>query len=341
MQLVQAGWRQITETSPTKKIEQVARVCYKSEDKIAEGTDIIMIGNLLKRKHYAMLEHADICVEVCKSLYDYIHSACTMMKECLFGSRESERVYLRFSDCLLDPVHNVHRFLVSGNIRAWLETFQNMQDYTEIDNTLLKTVVDAAGGENGALREFWDSIKESDENAYEPDCLRLITDYTTLTKEERMLHETFTILFTCDRGVSHEIVRMREGSFGQESTRYCNYGNNKFGASISVIEPIFFEKDSEAYLEWEAAMRDAERHYLRLTQVLRVPAQQARTVLPHSTKVEIAVTANLREWRHIFNLRACDATGPAHPQMSEVARPCLIGMKEKYDFAFGDLVIPA
>ena len=101
--------------------------------------------------------------------------------------------------------------------------------------------------------------------------------------------------------------------------------------------PPFFEEGTEAYAEWEAAMKDSEKHYLHLTEDLKVPAQQARTVLPHSTKVDIAMTATLMEWRHIFNLRACDATGPCHPQMSEIMQPCFRDMREKYQFAFGDL----
>ena len=51
------------------------------------------------------------------------------------------------------------------------------------------------------------------------------------------------------------------------------------------------------------------------------------------------MTANLREWRHIFNLRACDSTGPAHPQMKEVMIPCLKELRVgTYEFAFGDMV---
>ena len=48
-------------------------------------------------------------------------------------------------------------------------------------------------------------------------------------------HFSFTVKFTCDRGVSHEIVRHRMASFCQESTRYCNYIKDDFNNEITVI----------------------------------------------------------------------------------------------------------
>ena len=52
-------------------------------------------------------------------------------------------------------------------------------------------------------------------------------------------HGSLSVRFTCDRGVSHEIVRHRLASYCQESTRYCNYGGDKFGKEITVIKPLF------------------------------------------------------------------------------------------------------
>jgi len=50
-------------------------------------------------------------------------------------------------------------------------------------------------------------------------------------------HASATFNIICDRGVTHEIVRHRLASYSQESTRYCNYANDKFGGEIKVIEP--------------------------------------------------------------------------------------------------------
>jgi len=69
---------------------------------------------------------------------------------------------------------------------------------------------------------------------------------------------------------------------------------------------------------WAQAMKDTEDVYLELLNRGNWTPQQARSVLPNSLKTEIVVTANFREWRHIFKLRCSPA---AHPQMREVMLP--------------------
>lgn len=49
------------------------------------------------------------------------------------------------------------------------------------------------------------------------------------------------------------------------------------------------------------------------------------------------MTANLREWRHFFSLRACGSTGKPHPQMLEVAVPLLKEVKSLIPVVFDDL----
>ena len=60
-------------------------------------------------------------------------------------------------------------------------------------------------------------------------------------------HCSFTVKFICDRGVSHEIVRHRMASYCQESTRYCNYGKDKFDEKITVIEPCFLNEQTPTF----------------------------------------------------------------------------------------------
>lgn len=47
-----------------KMIEKVGRVCYKSEDKIAEGTAKSFVDRLMKSGHGAMLEHGTIYLTI-------------------------------------------------------------------------------------------------------------------------------------------------------------------------------------------------------------------------------------------------------------------------------------
>ncbi|GAB6177728.1 FAD-dependent thymidylate synthase [Desulfobaculum senezii] len=146
-------------------------------------------------------------------------------------------------------------------------------------------------------------------------------------------HGSATVRFVCDRGVTHELVRHRIAAFSQESTRYANYSKDKFGNEITVVKPVFWDEDSEAYRLWYEAMEQAERLYLDLIDK-GAKAQEARSVLPNSLKTEIVMTANLREWRHVFKLR-CD--GAAHPQIREVMLPLLDEFARRVPVVFDDL----
>lgn len=146
-------------------------------------------------------------------------------------------------------------------------------------------------------------------------------------------HAVATVRIVCDRGVSHELVRHRLASYSQESTRYANYGREKFGREITVIKPCFWPEDSREYALWHEAMLAAEKAYLALT-TAGASAQQARGVLPNSLKTEIVVTCNLREWRHIFEMRCAPA---AHPQMRQVVLPLLERMHERAPEIFADI----
>lgn len=147
-------------------------------------------------------------------------------------------------------------------------------------------------------------------------------------------HFSFSVRFIVDRGVSHEIVRHRLASYCQESTRYCNYVNDKFGSEITVIKPYYLEEGSVAFEEWKTACRRAEEAYVWLIQAGYSP-QEARAVLPNSLKTELIMTANLREWRHFFKLRTSPA---AHPQMYEVTIPLLREVQRRIPVVFEDIV---
>ena len=146
-------------------------------------------------------------------------------------------------------------------------------------------------------------------------------------------HASITVKFTCDRGVSHEIVRHRMASFCQSSTRYCNYSNEKFGSEITVTEPLFFKRGTDRWAIWENACLEAEEAYFSLLYIGCTP-QEARAVLPNSLKTELIMTANIREWRHFLKLR-CDKA--AHPQMREVALMLLDNLHKAVPVCFDDI----
>lgn len=146
-------------------------------------------------------------------------------------------------------------------------------------------------------------------------------------------HCSFTVKFICDRGVSHEIVRHRLAAYCQESTRYCNYSNGKFGEEITVIKPCFWDETDLKYAGWANLCSKAEDAYIDLMKSGATP-QEARSVLPNSLKTEVVMTADIREWRHFLKLRCSTA---AHPQMREVALKLLDMVHDSIPVCFDDI----
>ena len=173
------------------------------------------------------------------------------------------------------------------------------------------------------------------------ECLEYICEPTEI-HEKRI-----TARFTCDRGVSHEIVRHRVMSFAMESTRYCNYEKDKFGNELTYVSPSWLDinkllplvelanKDNkevyrmghdESLSNEDRAMcsfiydlSNCEHGYLFQTKC-GWQAQQARQLLPNALKTEIVVTGFESDWEHFFSLRSpkCGAQG-VHPDMAKLA----------------------
>ena len=162
-------------------------------------------------------------------------------------------------------------------------------------------------------------------------------------------HISLSVKFYTDRGVTHETVRHRVASYAQESTRYCNYGKEKFGNEITVISPwnAMMAKKPDTpdgailvgqwFDLWLEAVNTADMYYQNLIEK-GCPPEIARGVLPTSLKSEIVVTMNLREWLHFFSLRVLGTTGKPHPQIYEVTKPVLYKFAECIPSVFGGLV---
>lgn len=164
-------------------------------------------------------------------------------------------------------------------------------------------------------------------------CRRLLFD---VKHESVFEHVGATAILQTDRGLSHEIVRHRLCAFTQESTRYCNYGAGKFDQQIRVVRPGGIEEGSEAHLVWRHACLTAEMQYMNLLKAGQ-PAQMARSVLPTCLATRIAVTANLREWRHILKLRTGQVAGSKpHPDIVGLMRQVLSLFRQYWPVFFED-----
>lgn len=141
-------------------------------------------------------------------------------------------------------------------------------------------------------------------------------------------HASVTVDAVVDRGITHEWVRHRLGSYTQESTRFVNYEKKMPAAFISPCFP------TEAALDvWHIAIENAELAYKSLIESGIAP-QIARSVFPNALASRIITTYNLRNWRHFFLMRT---TREAHPQMRQVSIPLLKEFQEKIPVLFEDI----
>jgi len=157
--------------------------------------------------------------------------------------------------------------------------------------------------------------------------------------ESVLEHSCLTVEFNnVSRGFTHELVRHRLAAYTQESTRYVDESNFK------VVIPPDKNPDEKlvelnlpnqtkikvSFAEW---MDLNEQMYRGLRQA-GWPPQDARQVLPTAIKAQIVITANFREWRHIFKLR----TAPnAHWEIRQVMTNLLADVKKLVPIIFDDL----
>lgn len=151
--------------------------------------------------------------------------------------------------------------------------------------------------------------------------------------ESILEHEKVSIRMICDIGVYKDLTRHRFASFSIESTRYCNYGKDKFDNEIKFIKPCHIDEGTEEYEIWKEAMENIEKSYIKLSDIGGKP-DQLRMILPHSTAAEVNMTANIREWKHILSLRA---SKHSHPSIRQLMIPLLLKFKEDMPELFDDV----
>lgn len=273
MKVIEPSFYEINDPRLFQKIELCGRVCYKSEDKITEDSAINFVKKICVNNHGSVLEHFNFTFKVEKKYYDILKDASLAFFE----------------------LSNISYPIVSFNLRAFLN-YYNADHNLKIIRPFVKVL-------SNLYPELFIKIEDDE---FFPE---LITDYSSLTMEERKLHQRITIKLITDRGVTHELVRHRLASYSQESTRYCNYGKDKFGNEITVIKPVDISESN--YEIWSQAMLEAEKAYFKMIENGASP-QLARSVLPNSLKTEIVVTCSIQEWELIFLLRCAPQ---AHPDI--------------------------
>ena len=237
---------------------------------------------------------------------------------------EGLRPHLRFTDRM--AYVGELRYIVSGNMRAW-------RDFAKACVACFGLIPSYMHGMIRCNPLFFPEYQDYIPAIIVNDIMVPIS-VKELHVTERRIHQNITVKFICDRGVSHEMVRHRVASFAQESTRYCNYGQDKFGSEITVVRPSWCTPGEDKYDAWRAGCYAAEGAYFTMLADGATP-QEARSVLPNSLKTEIIVTMNRHDWNHFFKLR-CPAN--AHPDMREVANMAAMLFEREVYLIKDDLV---
>jgi thymidylate synthase (FAD) len=280
-----------------RHVERCGRIAYKSENAITETSYKTFIDRMLQSGHESVLEHGNYVFEL--RIEDY-QETIKLYNSLPFEIYKEEG----YSGRLRFSLYN--KPIVSGNIRGW-------RDFIRVCMSELETVpvwVNAQFGDNPAFADLGLLVPFS---AYRYKAL----SREDLTSAEAEIHWTETVHIICSRAISHELVRHRALSPTQESQRYCNYSKGKFGGEITFIEPLWV-KDSVKDVLWRKSMQYAEGDYLHLVNSHNMQPQEAREVLPNSTKTELVMTGTLGEWKHFFFLRCAD---DAHPEARRIAIP--------------------
>jgi len=162
-------------------------------------------------------------------------------------------------------------------------------------------------------------------------------------------HSQMTVkFFDCSRGFTHELVRHRLASFSQESTRYVDYAKDAKGEvevdldkfQIKFIAPPHTNNNEPVLLEdgrrfsFSEMLAECEKFYRGLRKTGWLP-EDARQILPTAVKADIVVSANFREWRHIFKERLVLA---AHWEIRAILGGLLDEVQVILPAVFGDFV---
>lgn len=266
------------------QVEQAARTCYKSEDKLAidEAGAEEFVNRLVKRGHLAMLEHAPVYLATNdKAVYDFFVTnafsyACEVQNPAEFDS--AFKYYITTN----------YRVIVENNLKdvlqyeTWVTPFHN--------KVVTVKFTCSRGTANEIVRHRLFAFAQES------------TRFCNYAKDKFNNNCTFVIPTEYESAVA-------EGGLYYWNDDWCTDG----------IPTVAVSRDTDNYAAIStllASYSNAENAYNNLIEE-GVKPQVARDVLPLGTKTEIVVTGPMTEWNHFFKLR-CAAD--AHPDIQKLAK---------------------
>lgn len=267
-----------------KQIERVGRTCYKSEDKIAEGTAKTFVDRMIKSNHLAMCEHGTIYI----GISDTAAVAPIYEGMVLFYEKNP------YSKVIITTSGHIHTAFITTNLRVLAENnrMRDLKYHQEPTRYHAKRVCMKFTTSIGVSREFNRhrafSIAEQS------------TRYCNYTKDKFNDEVTFIIPSWLD---------IPTGQYVYWDGDWCDIDKMKIQMDADQ------KNEANILLHF---LQDAEDSYKILINKGWKP-QQAREVLPLSTATEVVYTGFLDDWKHFFDLRYREITGAAHPNARQVA----------------------
>ena len=167
-------------------------------------------------------------------------------------------------------------------------------------------------------------------------------------------HSFLSVLFLCDRGISHQLVRHRLASFTQESSIRSRQLNDELEFIVPFWLKGIYDNVEEINKAFKKGWNTTEitivfnlntfeeaflNHLQKFESTYKIFKEQygremARDLLPTCLATRVLVSANFREWRHILKLRT---SKHAHPQIKELMLPLLEELKMTIPVIFDDI----
>lgn len=286
MKLIDPKFEDLTAqyTDPVLLGERCTRVCYKSEDKIAEGSATALLTGIAKSGHGAMLEHITVYLKLNYEAYSNSKSSVSETSETL-------EPFASIATILASPYS---KFGHSDDNKIWYIS-TNLRVIYENSIDMFNEYLEHHGDRfTYAVCPYVDNCRFEDNDNFK---------------------RRVTILFDMDRIGSQSFCRHRTFGFAQESTRWCNYIKDKFGSEISISTPCWLKP--EDHDEFVHDMELYEQLYFKWINK-GYKAQEARYFLPFGTHTQIIMTGFVDAWEHFFELRV---DSHAHIQAQELAVP--------------------
>lgn len=299
LRIVEPSVELITDLPLLERIERAGRICYRSEERIREGSAEKFVKMIIGKGHWSVLGHSQLYVQLCS---DYTIDLMLSTPQQLL----SQFKFVSLKD---------DTSVVAAGVDAWLELFTTT--YLPFGHYFVKE-----------LPELFSSLLQADELYANPPTEDGLVSFVgdrviPMSVEDSMEMLKETMVITLDRAAAMQLRTHRFATHSVMSQRYINF--EKYGFPYIIPDEVN-EAGSDALMFWHLCKQSEIAHYKQWIAAGFKP-EIARTSLGSDIESTMVVTATLWEWRHIFEMRLDPHAQPAIRKVMKMAQERLL---EKY-----------